>query len=317
MPKILLIDIDSKIPNVALNKIALYHQEKGYEIVWGKANLCDDLFFSARPYESVWVSCVFSNNQPAAQKWADLHPTVYIGGSGVDINIALPPEIDCMKPKINYGFTSRGCPRKCQFCVVPKKEGFVHPVGDIYDFWDGKSKSIALLDNNILALPKHFFKVTDQLIKEGLKVNFNQGLDCRLVTPEIARRLKEVRHLNRYLFAFDSMAVKPFVLRAISTLKEAGINSCRWYVLIGFDTTPKEDYERIETLRQLNQFVYPMPYNRDPSSRFFSPIIKYCNYHDNYFRTMTLIQFLNKTISGEIKSIYVNHAKTWLDAITK
>ncbi|GAH92586.1 unnamed protein product, partial [marine sediment metagenome] len=84
----------------------------------------------------------------------------------------LRPEIEEMKPKINIGFTTRGCIRKCPFCIVPEKEGKIRVVGDIYDFWDREGTELIILDNNILALPEHFKMICTQLKQENLKVDF-------------------------------------------------------------------------------------------------------------------------------------------------
>ena len=55
------------------------------------------------------------------------------GGTGYDIQSHLPVEVDMMQPDydiypllpkdVAYGFLTRGCPNKCKWCVVPRKEG--------------------------------------------------------------------------------------------------------------------------------------------------------------------------------------------------
>ena len=226
----MLIDIDSTIPNLALAKIAEYH--KGEELMWNNPLFADKA-------EKVYVSCIFDWNRDKCNEWHG----AYIGGSGYSLDITLPAEIEAMKPKINYGFTTRGCIRNCYFCIVPKKEGGIKAVGDIYDIWDGKSKELVVMDNNILAMPEHFKLICSQIRKEKLKVDFNQGLDHRLLTDELCQELLTIRHKREIRFAYDDLAYKKSVLKAIDMLRKAGLKDwqSRWYVYVG----EKDTYETV------------------------------------------------------------------------
>ncbi|MHB1275787.1 MAG: hypothetical protein ACYC0D_07845, partial [Candidatus Humimicrobiaceae bacterium] len=250
--KILLIDIDSKIPNLALKKIEKYHIDKGDEVVW-------NFPLYRQKADKVYVSCVFTKNSNRCFDYED-DPKCLIGGSGYDLSIKLPEEIGVIKPHINLGFTTRGCIRKCDFCIVPKKEGKIRIEADIYDLWDGKSKKIILLDNNILALPRHFETICNQLTKEGLKVDFNQGLDHRLLTPVICKKLLSLKHLQEIRFAFDHINYKPKVLKALKMLKECGLKDwrSRWYVYIGIKDTFETVFERLMILKEHHQCAYIM-----------------------------------------------------------
>ena len=155
--KVLLMNIDSTIPNLALKKIEKYHKRLGNEVFWDN----ELLRYSV---DLTYVSCVFTKNRSKCLEYEN-DPFVRIGGSGYDLSIKLPPEIEDEKPKINWGFTTRGCVRNCHFCFVPKMEGHIRVVGDIYDFWDQKSKLINVMDNNILALKDHFLHICDQIRK--------------------------------------------------------------------------------------------------------------------------------------------------------
>jgi hypothetical protein len=248
--QILLIDIDSTIPNLALKKIEKYHLDKGDEVIWNVP-----LFLGVA--DKTYVSCIFPENK---YKCKDFEGRAEIGGTGYDIKKKLPPEIECIKPKINWGFTTRGCIRKCSFCFVPEKEGKIKVEGDIYDLWDGKSKEIMILDNNILALPEHFFKISSQLKKERLRVDFNQGLDHRLLTDEIAKELLSLKHIHEIRFAYDNLLYKPTVERALNILKHNGLKKwgSRWYIYISPTDTFETVYERMEFLRKNEQAVYVM-----------------------------------------------------------
>lgn len=248
--KVCLIDIDSKIPNLALKKIEKYHLDRGDSVIWN-----NELMASVS--DKTYVSCVFDWNKPLAQQWEG---KAEIGGSGYSLTINLPKEIDEIKPRINFGFTTRGCIRKCYFCIVPKKEGMVNAVGDIYDIWDGKSKELVIMDNNILALPEHFKLIASQLRKEKLKVDFNQGLDHRLLTEDLAKELLSLKHIHEIRFAYDDLSYTPSVTKALDLLKDLGMKDwkSRWYVYIGEKDTFDSVYSRMEFLRQRKQGVYVM-----------------------------------------------------------
>jgi uncharacterized protein (DUF2461 family) len=242
--KISIINIDSKIPNLALKKIEKYHKDRGDEVVWDMPIL---------PADKTYVSIVFDWNKNKAEEY----PNAEIGGSGYSLSKTLPPEIDRIKPRINLGFTTRGCIRKCHFCIVPEKEGKMRVEGDIYDIWDGKSKELIILDNNILALPEHFFKISAQIKKEGLRVDFNQGLDHRLLTQEIWNELISLRHIREIRFAFDDISYKPSVMRALKIMKAKKWQT-RWYIYIGENDTFDTVFERMKILQEAKQFVYVM-----------------------------------------------------------
>ena len=279
--KVLIIDIDSKIPNLALKKIEKYHQGKGDEVIWNML-LAKDIV------DKVYVSCVFTKNRRKCDFWEGFAD---IGGSGYSLEVNLPPEIEAMKPRINYGFTTRGCIRNCKFCIVPKKEGKIQIVGDLLDLWDGHSKSVVVMDNNILALPEHFARVCQQAGENHIKLDFNQGLDHRLLTTEIVKIMTSISH-TEYRFAFDYPAYLPTVERAIALLKQGGINRSNWYVLVGFDTTPQEDLMRLNYLREKNQRAYVQRYETHYFDPFYVGLARWVN-QPHLFVGMTWQEFLD------------------------
>jgi len=256
---IALVDIDSKIPNLALMKLSAYHKAAG-----NKVKMFDPLF--DRP-DLVYAAKVFDYTPDYAY-----FPDVPIikGGTGYNLHETMPEEVESVYPdydlyNCNYaiGFTTRGCIRNCPFCVVPKKEGKIRAVGDIYDFWRGQSY-LMLLDNNLTALPEKFETTCRQLIKERIRVDFNQGLDIRLITPEMARILAKIQLWKQIHFAFDDVGIENTVRRGIDMLVKNGVakHKLMFYVLIGFNSTPEQDLYRVETLRGLGIDPFVMPYNK-------------------------------------------------------
>lgn len=99
------------------------------------------------------------------------------------------PSID---KKTAYGFLTRGCPNCCKWCVVPKKEGKVKPYMDVDDIAIDGRTNLVLMDNNILA-SDYGLQQIQKIIDRRYRVDFNQALDARLVTPEIGQLLAQVR----------------------------------------------------------------------------------------------------------------------------
>lgn len=282
--KIMLIDIDSKIPNLALKKIEKYYLDKGDEVVWNNPVMA---YF----VDKIYVSCIFINNRYKCVRWEKLS-NAEIGGTGYDIYKKLPDEIENIKPRINWGFTMRGCMRKCEFCVVPRKEGKLRIVGDIYDIWDGKAKKIVIMDNNILANVKHFKKICYQLMKEKIKVDFNQGLDHRILTKEIATLLKQISH-TEYYFAFDELKSFKTVERAITILQKCGIRRSVWYILTGFNTKFSQDLFRCNYLRSRGQQGYVQKYDSRKPIKAVTILSNWVNAH-LLFYLYTFDEYLEK-----------------------
>lgn len=254
-----LVNVDSKIPNLALMKLSAWRKKQGDEV-----KLYDPE--TDRP-DLIYASKVFNFTKDYLYYPGDCE--IKGGGTGYDIATALPEEVESMYPDYELfnceyamGFTTRGCIRKCPFCLVPKKEGKIKVVGDIYDFWHGQ-ENLMLLDNNLTAIPEQFEKICLQLTKEKIKVAFSQGLDIRLIDEDKAKLLSKVKRWKRIHFAFDSLGVEGSVRRGIKLLtKYIHPDNLTFYVLVGFDSTHHEDLYRIELLRSLKVNPYVMPFNK-------------------------------------------------------
>lgn len=257
--KIGLIDIDSKMPNLALMKLSAYFKNLGHEV-----ELTSPLF--ADGYDEAFASKIFTYSEMPI-----LPDTAIVGGSGYSLDSWLDEDIEAMMPDYSLyncdyaiGFTTRGCNRECPFCIVPKKEGNFHIVGDIYGFWQGQ-KRLMLLDNSLNTDEDHFLMICGQIEKEKISVDFNQGLDIRHLTDIQAEALSELKLWGQtpLRFAWDLMENEPFVRHGIHILYHHKLLSkTMFYVLIGFNTTEEEDLYRIETLRGLKTEPFVMPYDK-------------------------------------------------------
>jgi len=151
-------------------------------------------------------------------------------------------------------FTSRGCIRRCPFCAVWRTEGKLRELDD----WPVRP---IICDNNLLACSRrHFDRVIDRL-KPLKSIDFNQGLDARLLTQHHADRLAELDCMVR--LAFDHVNNEPDLMRAYERLRKAKIpkRRIRVYVLIGFQDTPEDALYRLQTVANLGIDPNPMRYN--------------------------------------------------------
>jgi hypothetical protein len=265
-------------PNIAIEKLRIYHKQRGDIVVD---------FPSLEKCDVVYASSIFDFSGKFTVPY-----NAICGGTGFDVKSKLSPEVDAIKPHLNIGFTTRGCIRRCPFCVVPDKEGYIYIDGDLLDLWDGVTKDLTLYDNNILGLPEHFEYICKQAIEYGLRLDFNQGLDHRLLTPEIVQLMKSISH-KEYRFAFDHPSYINTVENAIKLLQGNGINRCMWYVLVGFNTTFKQDLFRLNYLRDNNQNAYVQRYHKNTSGKLeYTALARWANQH-HIFQGMTWKQFLN------------------------
>ena len=263
--RILLMDLDISdrrraFPNLALMKLSAYHKKRGDEV---------RLNFPLGGFDLGFASCVFSWHK---QQAIGLFEGIVKGGSALDIGSSLPPEVEHTMPdyglypdtQFSMGFTSRGCIRKCPWCIVPLKEGGIRAWTSIYEFWDRRHREIRLLDNNILASP-NWDETAGSLIREQVRVDFNQGLDIRLVDDKIANQLSQIK-TSQLRFAFDSIGIEAQVRQGIGLLTREGIKSrhLSFYVLCGFKGD--DGWERMKLLQSYNVDVYPMLY-KDESGK--------------------------------------------------
>lgn len=295
MMRVGLIDVDGhSFPNIPLMKLSAYHKSKGNHVEWYQP------MFSGH-MDIVYMSKVFSFT-PDYEYFIDADKIVK-GGSGYCIELVdgkeiyhkendkpLPQEIEHIYPDYSlypdltkdtaYGFLTRGCPRGCEFCHVEAKEGRCSiKVADLSEFWRGQKK-IILCDPNILACKDHM-ELLQQLVDSGAKVNFNQGLDIRLINDKNIELLKKIR-LDSIHFAFDRWQDKDIIEpRLRKFVEKTGYNRNKGhvmvYILTNFDTTLEQDIYRIQLCRELNISPYPMIYDKEHCDPVYKKLQRWCS----------------------------------------
>ena len=270
-----LIDVDSKIPNVALMKLSTYHKKHGDTVKLGYDPLFDkpDLCYASKIFDFT----------PEPEYWPDCE--IRKGGPGYDVHATIDiPDYDRITPDYTLypgypyaiGRFTRGCPNRCPWCVVWRMDGNdIRKVADLADFWTGQ-ETVRLLDDNIMADEEIFMDACRQLQGAGVRVIWD-ALDIRKVNDRTAAALASVKQEKRIHFAWDGHAQDKAVRIGVETLERNGIKPWRlmFYVLVGFNTSREYDMERITTIESLGANAFVMPYDKaDPYQKHLA---RWCN----------------------------------------
>lgn len=286
MTRVALLDFGGKIPNLALMKLSMFWKLQGSTVLLNPPVLDG--------HEAIAGSVVFDQDKPKAAQVLALYPHAEIGGNAWDATKKLPPEVECLPPdyalyppdhfaklakgiktkekryakslaltQSAIGFSSRGCIRRCTFCQVPKAEGLLRQHTPVQELVRPDSNRLILLDNNLCADPLALDKLA-WLADQKVIVDICQGLDMRLMTPELADALGRVKHAGYVHSAWDSVKTEKQTLEGLSTLgKHVRPYRLMFYVLVGFDSTEEEDLHRVRTLDGPGVSPYIMPYNQN------------------------------------------------------
>ena len=275
---VLLIQVDGKLPNLALMKLAHWHRSRGdtvrltHEVRRG--------LFTGNP-DRVYASVVFTKSFPKVLVLKDNFPECVIGGTGLPETMGRTVEMvigvdryehydytDYPGYEWSLGFTQRGCRLACEFCVVPKKEGRPVPVNTIADIWrEGTPRCVVLLDNDFFGQPASDWQARIKELQEGrFRVCFNQGINIRLVNDEVARALASIEYRDdqftrrRLYTAWDQLGQERIFFRGLEKLEAVGIpaKQVMVYMLVGFD--PAETMADVEYRHRRLEDAGCMPY---------------------------------------------------------
>lgn len=311
-----LMDHGTRHPNLALMKIAGYFDEKGDDV-----ELIYQSYSDVNDYDEVYISKVFTFSD--IPEWILELPNVHIGGTGFfeDGGSNLPDEIEHHKPyydlyksyvekqiesgrnrttyadylDYSIGFTTRGCFRKCAFCVN-KKYDRVHKHSPVSEFYDESKPYIYLWDDNILAFPQ-WEEILNDLEATGKPFQFRQGIDLRLMTDRKAYRFNHTHYHGDFIFAFDHLKDKQLIIDRVQLWKRYSSRVCKMYVLSGFDSQDEKDiasvFERISVLMKYGSLPYVMRYEKYKESRFkgmYIELARWCN-QPQFFKKKSFREF--------------------------
>ena len=224
--KILLINVDSRW-NMAIRKMYNFFRAE-HEVEMRDLGLSGyphnrRVTIDAADFDQVYVSNIFDNNADRVDV-INCSAVIYGGIGSRDLHRQLPPEIEATEPyyfpeeDTSHGFITRGCIRNCWFCKVPKYEGKLKAYNTVEAIV--KHKKVKFYDNNILAYPHHMEVFRWLLERPDIKVEFNQGLDFRLVNDENLDALSRLNYMGAYIFAFDEPKYQPLLEKKLVLMKQ-------------------------------------------------------------------------------------------------
>lgn len=255
--KIGLIDVDghSGFPNLALMRLSAWHKQQGDMVVWWNG---------LERYDRVYMSKVFTFT-PDIDTVIQADEIVR-GGTGYKDYGSLPQEVEATPPDYSIyphfaqavGFLTRGCIRNCPWCIVPRKEGYIRPAATWEEIKRPDSREIIFLDNNVIA-SDHGLDQIDQMGAASVKVDFNQGLDARLITRESAALLAKLHWIRYIRLSCDTSEMIPIIEQATAYLREAGAAPSRfWAYALVQDV--EEAHQRVLALRNMGVEPFAQPY---------------------------------------------------------
>lgn len=296
--KILLVDVDSTIPNLALMKLSTFYKQKGKVVELlrlrydGKPGKRSRTLIRNKGYEQVYISIVFTPNKNVIKIEDETLKNYQFGGTGYDLTTKLPQEIDDIEedysiyPDAEFyvNFLTRGCIRACPWCVVSRKEGMIcsyrtvdYVVAQMKKWSFKKAK---FLDNNILSHPK-CEEILQKIIDNKIICQFNQGMDMRLMTEKKAILISKIRYIGEHFFAFDHISVKEGLEKNFPIYQKH--NPAKWrsrlYIYVDANLPIKDVVYRIEWCRKHHALCYMM---RDkncfdsPNKKLYNLLTGYC-----------------------------------------
>lgn len=305
MKNVLLVDVDSTIPNIALMQISSWQKSVGNNVDFIRCNISYYPRFKKHvtvdnsKYDEVYVSTIFKNcleyikfsrsdNLIIVGTGHDLKTEIPFQALGYELDYSLYPDND-----ISYGFISRGCNRDCYFCVVPEKEGKVKYSSKLESII--KHKRVKFLDNNFLQYDKHK-EVLQELIDKSIRCQFMQGLDLRMLDEENAKLLGNLNYLGEYIFAFDDYKYVRTIGKKLELLSWRKDWQIKFYVYTHPDMQDFEIVQRIEWLRENKCLPYIMRDLECFNSKkkyFYTDLAAYCN-QPAFFKKISFEEFLHK-----------------------
>jgi hypothetical protein len=306
---VLLVDVDSLIVNLALAKLSSYHKAKGdivklirLHVPYYPSKKKKITTVDLSGVDIAYFASIFKNSIDWVKVINSEHTDIFAGGTGIENTIELHPAVDLCDIDYSlwpgcdtsYGFITRGCIRRCHFCVVPQKEGNIrfekHPRDII------KHNKVKFLDNNFLAYPGHL-EILQWLKDHGVRYQFNQGLDIRLLTKESAVLLSESRYQEEVTFAFDGVELESAINAKMALVREYLSNRrCRFFVYTHPDHTISDVLYRVLWCKRNDVLPYLM---RDIScwgsdkGDFYTDLAAWCN-QPNLFKKMPFADYIVK-----------------------
>lgn len=252
--KIGLYNLEPAIVNTAMMQVSTYHKLNNDDVYTYSPLFHDE-------YDKIYAFSIFDYTDKGY-----VRDDMITGGTGFDIKSKLPVQITkceydwSLYPDCDYSILwfSRGCIRNCPFCVVREKEGYIHSVEPLN--LNPNGEYVKVMDNNFFANPNWNDSV-DYLLGLGQKIDM-QGFDIRIFNEDQGEALSQLKHHKAFKFAWDNPRdnIDDKIELLLDYIKPSNL-MC--YVLIGYWSSPMEDYRRVMHLwdeYKIHSFV--MPYDK-------------------------------------------------------
>ena len=225
----------------------------------------------------------------------------------------------------SIGFITRGCFRKCPFCVNQKFD-HVFPHSPLEEFYDPSRKKLCFLDDNFLGCPQ-WRELLSGILATGKQFKFKQGLDERLLTEEKAEMFFNAKYDGDYTFAFDNIADYELIHKKLAIIDKYNKKkkSVKFYILVAFESTDVKDIEnafkRIELLFHYHCLPYIMrymdkndtPWKRSKYRSLYVTIARWCN-QPSIVKKMTFREFCQANQAlHKTEGTYCSSMKSMLD----
>ena len=331
-----------KYPPLGLMKISTWHKNKGDTVFYLHGDSWIGLDFNP---DIIYVTSLFTWDLPQViqviKSFKKRFPTseIKVGGvaatampdkikreTGIYPHIGIIPEVDSCTPDYamsdetknseeSLGFTTRGCPWKCRYCVVRMLEPKYYEIKGWESCIDTSKPKIILFDNNIVrASKKHFNSVMRILEEQNKQVDFNSGFDCKLLTKDHVAQIVKLR-IKTIRLAFDKLEQEKPLVASVDLFKEQGINPdrIRVYVLYNYNDDLEEAKYRADKVIALGCKPFVMrykPLDWLKKEMYVSPhwvkedIVNFTYYYNmpTVWNTISFEQFLKERTAGEFES---------------
>lgn len=286
--------------NYALMKLAAYHKAQGDDVQWWIPMVKYDRVYSSKIF-------TFSPEEPM------LPLDTIKGGTGYGIMDELPPEVDAMfpdysmYPDCNYaiGFLTRGCIRRCPWCIVPKKEGAIRAYRSWNEVKRPEFRDIVFMDNNVLACDFGIQQM-ESMIGQNVRIDFNQGMDARLITPEVAEIIGRLKWIRFVRMSCDTDAMLDTVLDKIELLKQHGTKPYKVFVYLLVQDIDSAE-KRALALRNAGAGVFAQPYrdfeNSIEPTKQMKDFAQWVNRKPIFMSTDSFAQFDRKAHRGKSRRV--------------
>lgn len=298
MKRVLLLQLDGKIPSLALMRLAGWCRSRGDAVTLQHARRPEAVERGLwDQWDEVYAGLIFTKTRSLADRVRQVFPGAVVGGTGWDLGrparermtlerLGVPPDqrpdyADYPAYPHSIGFTQRGCRLSCPFCDVPLAEGKVAEADGPAAIWRGEPwpRNLLLLDNDFFGQPGWRQRIED-IRAGGFRVSWNQGFNVRLIEEEHAAAIASLPYYDdqfkthRLYTAWDNRKDEARLFRNLEALARHGVkpDDILVYMLVGFWDGPKltgDDFYRQRRLREFGCRPYPMPYVRNDELRGF------------------------------------------------